>query len=106
MATYRLTISSGADRWKKNCKETPVGQPARTLESARKEAVRILTANNVKGQIIYVYKDGEWCGTVSMQIDSDVYVKPSVGLATGVNFMYDDGNVFYTCFKTGKVKRW
>lgn len=106
MARYRLAILSGADRWKKNYKRVPIGTPTKTLESARKDAVRILTANNIKGQIIDIYKDGVWVGTVSMQTDSDTYVRPSVGLANGINFMYDDGDVFYTCYKNGKVKRW
>lgn len=106
MATYRLMILSGADRWKPRYKRTAVGTAAKTIETARKNAVRILTANNIKGQIIDIYKDNSWVGTVSMQTDSNVYVKPSVGLATGLNFMYDDGDVFYTCYKNGKVKRW
>ena len=105
MAKYSMTILSEADRWKKNYRRSSVGS-RKTLESARKEAVRILTANDVKGQIIDIYKDGTWCGTVSMQTDANVYVKPSVGLANGIQFMYDDGDIFYTCYKNGKVKRW
>lgn len=106
MASYRITLLNGDSRFSKNRKETPVKGYSPSLQDARKKAVAILTKNDVKGQIVNIYNDKGWVGTVSMQTDSDIYVKPSVGLRNGIQFMWDDSANFYTCYSSGKVKRW
>lgn len=79
---------------------------SKTIESARKRAVMMLIERDKLGQVALIYRDKKPCGTVSMQTGPDTYVKPSTGLAKGIQFMYDDGEDFYTCYMNGKVKRW
>lgn len=105
MAKYTLLLTTAAQRWKDNPKTSVVGAALKLID-ARKKAVAILTKNDVKGQLIWIMKDGVWAGTVSMQTDADVYVKPSVGLKNGINFMWDDTGEFYTLYRDGNVKKW
>ena len=105
VAKYVLELTTASQRWKDSPKTTVVGSALKLID-ARKKAVAILTKNDVKGQLIWIMKDGTWAGTVSMQTDADVYVKPSVGLKNGINFMWDDISNFYTCYRDGSVKKW
>lgn len=102
MAVYNIILGTVIKDQLKN--EYKAGW-TKTLESARKKAVMTLVENDVIGQIANIYRGDTYCGTVSMQTGPYTYVKPSTGLAKGMQFMYDDG-VFHTCFMNGKIKRW
>ena len=79
---------------------------SKTIDQARKKAVLMLLEKDILGQVAFIYRDKKLCGVVSMQTGPDEYHKPSTGIARGIQFMFDDGNEFFTCFMNGKVKRW
>lgn len=100
MTKYRLELM------KYNGNKTEAVAKVEGFKEARAKAVKTLTKIDKKGMIIVISTDKKYMGIVSMQTGPDDHVKPSVGLKNGLQFMYDDGDVFYTCFKNGDIKRW
>lgn len=73
------------------------------LIKARKVAVLKLIEADKKVQWADIYKNEKWFARISMQIGSDEYIKPSVGLKKGYDFLYDDYYSFRAVYLNGRL---
>ena len=73
------------------------------LIKARKMAVLKLIETDKKVQWAEIYKNGKYLARISMQIGSDEYLKPSVGLKKGYDFLYDDYYSFRAVYLNGRL---
>ena len=73
------------------------------LIKARRMAVLKLIETDKKIQWATIYKNGQYLARISMQIGSDEYLKPSVGLKEGYDFLYDDDYNFRAVYLNGRL---
>lgn len=73
------------------------------IVKARKYAVLKLIENDVSRQYAVLKKNGKTAAYISMEIGPEQYLKPSVGLAKGHSFLYDDGEEFKAVYTNGRL---
>ena len=97
MATYTVSIYNGRRV------VTPKVIVTTDIVKARKYAVLKLIENDVKGQYATLKKNGKDVAYISMEIGPEEYLKPSVGLAKGHSFLYNDGGQFMSVYTNGRL---